>query len=174
MRITNNMNTLNNFNTLSTNLRDVGSINNNTQIQNNSKLESVSKNTNTQIPKVEYSSTEKQQILSSLQRDLNPINIPTNEMMKSIMESSKLLTFSVIENEATPQVKPLESQLIIVKTTNRENEIVDFDSMDEKEILFSDYKPTPIVTSSSKSIAEFLKNNDFDESTYFNDSDFFG
>ena len=90
------------------------------------------------------------------------------------MESSKLLTFSVIENEATPQVKPLESQLIIVKTTNRENEIVDFDSMDEKEILFSDYKPTPIVTSSSKSIAEFLKNNDFDESTYFNDSDFFG
>jgi len=175
------MNTLNSFETSSSNLR--GALSKVSQTSNVSDISKTSKSTTTDnsqpsVSKVEFTPTEQKQILSSLQRDLNPTNLPSNDMMKTLSELAKQTsntTFSSVSNEIIPKSTPSDIQPIIVSTKNIQSDIVDFESMDENEILMPSYKDAPQKNNFSKnSIEEFLKTNNIDESTMFSDSDLFG
>jgi len=199
MRITNNMNTLNNLNMTSSNLKGgLSNINQTSNLSDVSKtLQTTSNNTKESIPsitKVEYNSTEKQQMLFSLQRDLNPTKLPTTDMMKTLSESQQPMKFSVISTPTIAQSVSTNSEPIIVKTINNEVPPSDssiyhigtykpseesllekFGTTDENEILNTGSDFTQQTkTSSQKSIEEFLKTNNIDESTMFDDAIFFG
>lgn len=139
MRISNDMNTINNLNISSSNLRGISNTEN--QIPTITQQLETSKNTNKSIPKVEYTPTEVEQILTSIQRDLNPLNVPTIEMINSMIESkNNLQSTSALNNSV--QINTQASALKLPKT----------------ELL------SKVVTSSENSFENFVKTNNISQS----------
>ncbi|MEA2050653.1 MAG: hypothetical protein U9O56_07980 [Campylobacterota bacterium] len=102
---------------------------------------------------------------------LKPTISSSDDMMKSLNDLPKQTTTfsSNVDNVVSQSTPPQQSTISPIEIN-----VVDFDSMDENEILMSGLENAKTDNSTKNSIEEFIKSNNIDESTMFDDSDLLG